>query len=89
MLYFFLISAVVLAILRCLSVYFPDGTAMQFFADKLVLFAYLASGLLLIAAAMSEKGLSNAQTSVLLKIAGFWVIGLVIVWGVPAIFRRM
>lgn len=89
MLYFFLISAVVLAILRCLSAYFPDGTAMQFFADKLVLFAYLASGLLLIVAAMSDKGLSNTQTSVLLKIAGFWVIGLVIVWGVPAIFRRM
>ncbi|APE43911.1 hypothetical protein BOO69_11200 [Sulfitobacter alexandrii] len=89
MLYFFLISAVVLAILRCLSAYFPDGTAMQFFADKLVLFAYLASGLLLVVAALSGKGLSNDQSSVMMKIAVFWFIGLVIVWGVPAIFRRM
>ena len=89
MLYFFLISAGVLAALRCLSVYFPDGTAMQFFADKLVLFAYLASGLLLIAAAMTGKNLSNVQTSVLIKIAGFWLVGLIIVWGVPAVFRRM
>lgn len=89
MLYFFLIGAVILAMLRCLSAYFPDGTAMQFFADKLVLFAYLASGLLLVVAAMNEKGLSGNQTSVLLKLAGFWVMGLVIVWGGPAIFRRM
>ncbi|QFT59545.1 hypothetical protein FIU94_11990 [Sulfitobacter sp. THAF37] len=89
MLYFLLLSAGVLAALRCLSAYFPDGTAMKFFADKLVLFAYLASGVLLVVAALSGKALLEDQYSVMVKIAGFWTVGLVIVWGVPAIFRRM